>query len=74
VERPAAAKAAGFDAVEFWWPFDEVVPGDSEVSAFEAAVRRAARAARRSTRWNVTEFEETAASREPAPAAVGLCY
>ena len=21
LERPAAAKAAGFDAVEFWWPF-----------------------------------------------------
>ena len=22
LERPAAAKPAGFDAVEFWWPFD----------------------------------------------------
>ena len=21
LERPAAARAAGFDAVEFWWPF-----------------------------------------------------
>ena len=21
LERPAAATAAGFDAVEFWWPF-----------------------------------------------------
>ena len=21
LERPAAVKAAGFDAVEFWWPF-----------------------------------------------------
>ena len=27
LERPAAAKAAGFDAVEFWWPFaDQPVP------------------------------------------------
>jgi hydroxypyruvate isomerase len=22
LKRPAAARAAGFDAVEFWWPFD----------------------------------------------------
>jgi len=34
LRRPAAAKAAGFDAVEFWWPFDEPVPGDHEVDAF----------------------------------------
>ena len=26
LERPAAAKAAGFDAVEFWWPFATAVP------------------------------------------------
>jgi hydroxypyruvate isomerase len=26
--RPAAAKAAGFDAVEFWWPWTEMVPAD----------------------------------------------
>ncbi len=38
LERPAAAKAAGFDAVEFWWPFDRPVPGDAEVTAFERAV------------------------------------
>ncbi|GAB2515145.1 hydroxypyruvate isomerase family protein [Nocardia heshunensis] len=39
LERPAAAKAAGFDAVEFWWPFGEnPVPGDKEVDAFVAAV------------------------------------
>lgn len=38
LERPAAAKAAGFDAVEFWWPFAQSVPGDAEVSAFEQAV------------------------------------
>lgn len=38
LERPAAAKAAGFDAVEFWWPFDSSVPGDSEVDAFVKAL------------------------------------
>jgi hydroxypyruvate isomerase len=41
LERPAAAKAAGFDAVEFWWPFDQAVPDDAAVDAFEAAVRNA---------------------------------
>jgi hydroxypyruvate isomerase len=39
LERPAAAAAAGFDAVEFWWPFgDDPVPGDREVDAFLAAI------------------------------------
>ncbi|WP_234359421.1 MULTISPECIES: hydroxypyruvate isomerase family protein [unclassified Plantactinospora] len=38
LERPAAAKAAGFDAVEFWWPFAEPVPRASEVEAFLAAI------------------------------------
>ena len=38
LERPAAAKAAGFDAVEFWWPFAEAVPADAEVDAFVSAV------------------------------------
>ncbi|MFE3987090.1 hydroxypyruvate isomerase family protein [Nocardia tengchongensis] len=39
LERPAAAKAAGFEAVEFWWPFGEnPVPGDKEVDEFVAAV------------------------------------
>jgi hydroxypyruvate isomerase len=33
LKRPAAARAAGFDAVEFWWPFTEPVPGDREVEA-----------------------------------------
>ncbi|NYH78505.1 hydroxypyruvate isomerase [Actinopolyspora biskrensis] len=36
--RPAAAKAAGFDAIEFWWPFGEAVPGDGEVDKFVRAV------------------------------------
>lgn len=39
LERPAAAAAAGFDAVEFWWPFgDDPVPGDREVDAFLSAL------------------------------------
>lgn len=38
LERPAAAKAAGFDAVEFWWPFDSPVPSDREVDAFTSAI------------------------------------
>ncbi len=38
LERPAAAKAAGFDAVEFWWPFPEAVPPDAEVEAFVRSV------------------------------------
>ncbi|MEO6882216.1 MAG: TIM barrel protein [Mycobacteriaceae bacterium] len=41
LERPAAAKAAGFDAVEFWWPFDGGSPADTEVDKFVAAVRDA---------------------------------
>jgi hydroxypyruvate isomerase len=36
--RPAAAKAAGFDAVEFWWPFDASVPTDAQVTMFEDAI------------------------------------
>lgn len=36
--RPAAAKAAGFDAVEFWWPFEEMTPSDKDADAFVAAL------------------------------------
>jgi hydroxypyruvate isomerase len=39
LERPAAAKNAGFDAVELWWPFDSAVPGDADVEQFEHAIR-----------------------------------
>lgn len=39
--RPQAARDAGFDAVEFWWPFAEAVPADREVDAFVRAVRDA---------------------------------
>jgi len=38
LRRPAAARAAGFSAVEFWWPFATPVPSDREVDAFVAAV------------------------------------
>jgi hydroxypyruvate isomerase len=41
LERPAAAVAAGFDSVEFWWPFAESVPGDADVTAFERAINDA---------------------------------
>ncbi|MDA4895429.1 TIM barrel protein [Streptomyces sp. MS2A] len=41
LERPAAAKAAGFDAVEFWWPFATAVPTDADVDAFVSAIRDA---------------------------------
>jgi hydroxypyruvate isomerase len=41
LERPAAAKRAGFDAVEFWWPFAVAVPSDREVEGFVRAVEDA---------------------------------
>jgi hydroxypyruvate isomerase len=40
-ERPAAARASGFDGVEFWWPFDSAVPADAEVDAFVSSVQEA---------------------------------
>jgi len=41
LERPAAAKQAGFQGVEFWWPFAEAVPADKDIEAFVAAVQSA---------------------------------
>jgi hydroxypyruvate isomerase len=42
LQRPAAARAAGFDAVEFWWPWpDRPVPADTDVDAFVRAIRDA---------------------------------
>ena len=41
LRRPAAARAAGFSAVEFWWPFATPVPSDREVDAFVAAIEEA---------------------------------
>ena len=41
LERPAAAKKAGFDNVEFWWPFAEAVPAQADVDAFFKALKDA---------------------------------
>ena len=41
LERAAAAKAAGFEAVEFWWPFASPVPPQTEIDAFTRSVRDA---------------------------------
>ena len=38
LQRPEAARRAGFTAVEFWWPFDVVDPVASDVRDFEAAI------------------------------------
>lgn len=40
-QRPAAAAAAGFRAVESWWPFDGPVPTSRDVDAFVASVLEA---------------------------------
>lgn len=41
LQRPAAAREAGFTAVEFWWPFPDAVPGDRDVEKFVRAVQDA---------------------------------
>lgn len=41
LQRPEAVRQAGFDAVEFWWPFDRAVPDDREVDAFVGALENA---------------------------------
>ena len=41
LERPAAARAAGFGAVELWWPFPAAVPSDREAEDFVRAVEDA---------------------------------
>jgi hydroxypyruvate isomerase len=38
LDRPQAAKDAGFDAVEFWWPWAVAVPSDAETSRFVTAL------------------------------------
>lgn len=38
LERPRAARDAGFDAVEFWWPFASPTPPRDEIDAFVAAL------------------------------------
>lgn len=48
LERPAAAAAAGFDAVELWWPWpDTPVPARSELDALRGALTDSRHAARR---------------------------
>jgi hydroxypyruvate isomerase len=39
LERPAAAKRSGFDAIEIRWPFETATPETSEMDAIIAAVR-----------------------------------
>ena len=41
LERPAAARAAGFTAVEFWWPFPDALPTDGQVDEFVASIESA---------------------------------
>ncbi|GAB3884921.1 hydroxypyruvate isomerase family protein [Terrabacter terrigena] len=42
LERPAAARAAGFDTIELWWPWPEQpVPADRDVDALVTAVQDA---------------------------------
>jgi hydroxypyruvate isomerase len=42
LERPGSAAAAGFQAIEFWWPWpDQPVPADRNVDEFVDAVRAA---------------------------------
>jgi hydroxypyruvate isomerase len=41
LERPRAARDAGFGAVEFWWPFGSPTPPDAEVTAFIRAIQDA---------------------------------
>ena len=41
LERPAAAKAAGFDRVEYWWPFGMTGrPERGEIDAFVSAIEQ----------------------------------
>jgi len=41
LERPAAARAAGFDGIELWWPFADAVPADAEVDRLVGVVQDA---------------------------------
>ena len=41
LQRAQAAKEAGFDSVEFWWPFEQAVPSGKELDAFTASLRDA---------------------------------
>ncbi|HEY1916561.1 MAG TPA: TIM barrel protein [Streptosporangiaceae bacterium] len=41
LERPGAARAAGFDAIEYWWPWATATPTDAQVALFVTAVKDA---------------------------------
>jgi len=41
LDRPRAARDAGFEAVEFWWPFADPTPSDADVTAFVRAIQDA---------------------------------
>ncbi|HKN51081.1 MAG TPA: TIM barrel protein, partial [Amycolatopsis sp.] len=41
LDRPAAAREAGFTDVEFWWPFDTATPAVDEIDAFVRALETA---------------------------------
>ena len=41
LDRPRAARDAGFEAVEFWWPFESPTPSEAEVTAFTRAIQDA---------------------------------
>ena len=41
LERPTAARDAGFERIEFWWPFDSPTPTPQEIDDFVASVEEA---------------------------------
>jgi hydroxypyruvate isomerase len=41
IRRAAAAKAAGFGGVEFWWPWQAMAPSDAEADAFVGSLNDA---------------------------------
>jgi hydroxypyruvate isomerase len=41
LDRPRAARNAGFEAVEYWWPFQSPTPPDAEIAAFISAIQDA---------------------------------
>jgi hydroxypyruvate isomerase len=41
LQRASAAQAAGFCGVEFWWPWEAMVPSDAEAGAFARSIKDA---------------------------------